>query len=248
MKSLQLLFLVTILSLTINAQDTLTLTSGIKVPAKVLEVNPATVRYKHGNNMTGPDYVEEKSNIVTIKYGNGIIDSFKVVKAAEIIQATNQPTVTIGKIIETPKKQNFTFNKIVSVNNKYYFLNENNERLPRPIGISKIMRTAQSLCVQKPSPALEESLRKTRQCKVRQTVFGITGAPLCLLGFGTTLVSGIIYNESIYSSDEDVAAAGIIAGTVMLTTGISFEIVSIINGHKKKKRLKETVDFYNQNL
>ena len=80
MKSLQLLFLFTILNLTINAQDTLTLTSGAKIPAKVLEINPTTVKYKHFNNITGPDYVEEKSNILTIKYGNGIIDSFKVVK------------------------------------------------------------------------------------------------------------------------------------------------------------------------
>ena len=127
-------------------------------------------------------------------------------------------------------------------------MNENNERLPRAIGISKIMRTSQSLCVQKSIPALEESLRKTRQCKVRQTVFGITGAPLILVGFGTTLISGIIYNESTYSSDEDIASAGIAVGTIILTTGISFEIVSIINGNKKQKRLKETVDLYNQNL
>lgn len=248
MKSFSFLFALLIICLSANAQDTLTLTSGAKIPAKVLEVNPTTIKYKHGNNMTGPDYVEEKSNILAIKYSNGIIDSFKVVKAVQITQATNQPTVTIGKISETPKKQHFTFNKIVSVDNKYYFATESNERLPRAIGISKIMRTAQSLCVQKPSPALEESLRKTRQSKIRQTVFGIVGAPLILVGFGTTLVSGIIYNESSLSSDQEGAAVGLTIGTVILTTGITFEIVSIINGHKKQKRLKETVDLYNQNL
>lgn len=248
MKPYSLLIIILTFCLSAKAQDTLTLNNGTKIPAKVLEINPTTIKYKHGNNMTGPDYVEEKSNIKAIKYANGIIDSFTVVKATQIIQATNQPTVTIGKIIETPKKQHFTFNKIVSVDNKYYFVTENNERLPRAIGISKIMRTAHSLCIQKPSPALEESLRKTRQCKVRQTVFGIAGAPLCLIGFGTTLISGIILNESTYSSDTDPATVGVTIGAMMLTTGISFEIISGINGKKKQKRLKETVDLYNQNL
>ena len=248
MKSIKLLFLLLIFSLGINAQDTLTLSSGAKIPAKVLEINPTTVKYKHSHNITGPDYIEDKANILSIKYGNGLIDSFKVVQAVQPIQSTNQPTVTIGKITESPKKQNGGFNKITSVNNKYYFVNENNERLPRAIGISKIMRTSQSLCAQKQIPALEESLRKTRQCKVRQTVFGITGAPLTLIGFGTTLISGIIYNDSYTSSDQDAAAVGMIIGSMMLTTGITFEIVSIINGNKKQQRLKETVDLYNQNL
>ncbi len=245
MKIIKLLFLFSLITISIKAQDTLTMVNGTKIPAKVIEVNPSTVKYKHLNNITGPDYIEDKSNILSIKYGNGTVDTFKIVTAT---LSTNQPTVTIGKITETPKKQNFSFNKITSVNNKYYFVDENSQVMPRTIGISKIMRTSQSLCAQKKIPALEESLRKTRQCKVRQTVFGIAGAPLTLIGFGTTLISGIIYNESYTSSDEDVASAGIAIGTIMLTTGISFEVISIINGNKKKKRLKETVDLYNQNL
>lgn len=248
MKSFNLVLILMCLNFVVKAQDTLTLKSGAKIPAKVLEVNPTSVKYKHFNNITGPDYVEDKANILTIKYGNGSVDSFKVETTTTPIVSSGQPTVTIGKITEPSKKANASFNKIIQVDNKYYFATENNDRLPRAIGISKIMRTARSLCVQKPSPALEESIKRTRQCKIRQTVFGITGAPLMLVGFISSVSALYVISGGYSTTDSNGATAFGVLGGTFLATGITFEIISGINNNKKKKHLKETVDLYNQNL
>jgi hypothetical protein len=63
--------------------------------AKIVEINQASVKYNRCDNLTGPLYVLDRSEVYTIKYANGIIDSFNVNK---------QPPTTISNPSNNNKK------------------------------------------------------------------------------------------------------------------------------------------------
>ncbi|MES2689668.1 MAG: DUF4190 domain-containing protein [Bacteroidota bacterium] len=63
--------------------DVMILRSGEEVSAKVLEVNSASIRYKKCENLNGPDYFIEKSDVFMIKYANGIKEIIEEPKPGE---------------------------------------------------------------------------------------------------------------------------------------------------------------------
>lgn len=56
------------------AQDTLIMTNGNIVPAKILEVSTEEVRYKRFDNLEGPVFITKTSEINKIKYHSGNTD------------------------------------------------------------------------------------------------------------------------------------------------------------------------------
>jgi hypothetical protein len=56
---------------TVYSQDTITKKSGEIIAVKLLEVNPADVKFKMFDNQDGPVFTVLKSEIQTIKYENG---------------------------------------------------------------------------------------------------------------------------------------------------------------------------------
>ena len=58
------------------AQDVITLRSGETINGKVAEVGISEIRYYKADNVDGPVYVANKSDIVQIVYGNGSKDVF----------------------------------------------------------------------------------------------------------------------------------------------------------------------------
>ena len=54
-----------------QAQDTLYTVSGQKIPAKVVEINQTEIKYKKTNNLDGPVYVIDKTDVALIEYKNG---------------------------------------------------------------------------------------------------------------------------------------------------------------------------------
>lgn len=232
----------------LNAQDTIKFNNGNNVIAKILEVSPTTVKYKQTNYLDGPDYIEEKRNIASISYGNGVKDNFMTVSGtnqADTLRSASQPTVTIGAV-HFPYKNNIPyFSKIGSNNERYFFVDSNNNKISRYIGINRILRTSEDLASQKRNDVLQKSINRTKRNKRMQIGFGIAGAPLIAVGAASSLVATIIYASSTLPEDQAGATAMGIVGGTLLTAGISFEITSIVNGSNKKKRLRETVDLYN---
>lgn len=57
--------------------DIILLKDGTEVPAKVLEINAAEVKYKRCDYIDGPTIVITKSDVRQIKYANGIIELIK---------------------------------------------------------------------------------------------------------------------------------------------------------------------------
>lgn len=77
-------------SLTALAQDKITTVKGDLLEAKVLEVTPDEVRYKKWENLDGPTYSIEKSEVFMIEYENGSKDVFGAGQSASGNSAVQQ--------------------------------------------------------------------------------------------------------------------------------------------------------------
>ena len=64
-------------SFTLNAQDILVKKGGEVENVKVLEVSPTEVKFKKSNNPDGPVFIENRSNLYSIKYQNGEVQLFE---------------------------------------------------------------------------------------------------------------------------------------------------------------------------
>ena len=67
----------------IKAQDTLSMRSGENILVKVIEVGTTEVKYKKLDNLNGPIFSILKSDLLIIKYENGIKDDFSSIKKIE---------------------------------------------------------------------------------------------------------------------------------------------------------------------
>ena len=85
-----------------DVKDIIVLNSRDTVKAKILEVTPTEVKYKKQNYLDGPTFVIYKSDISTITYGNGDVESFvqkeeksAVKESIGDIASTNTDTDTV---------------------------------------------------------------------------------------------------------------------------------------------------------
>ena len=76
MKKILLLFTCAAISLSAFSQDILVRKNGDAENVKVLEVSPAEVKYKKSSNLNGPIFTEKRTDIYSIKYENGEVQSF----------------------------------------------------------------------------------------------------------------------------------------------------------------------------
>ena len=72
------------------SQDTLFLRDGRKVVSKALKISNTEVTYKKVLNMDGPDYVEDKNEIESIKFANGTQEFFKKVQGNPAVKYTSK--------------------------------------------------------------------------------------------------------------------------------------------------------------
>lgn len=88
-------FIFTLVSLitafTIKAQDTIVLKSKLSIVSKVVEVSSENVKYKKIENVTGPDYLINVSEVLEIHFENGFIEkSFYSGKPSLTIEETKR--------------------------------------------------------------------------------------------------------------------------------------------------------------
>lgn len=70
-----------------KAQDVIVMQDGSTVLAKVLKVTKTEVTYKKHNNLQGPDYSANVSDIVSINYENGTKETFNPVVSQTQVQS-----------------------------------------------------------------------------------------------------------------------------------------------------------------
>jgi hypothetical protein len=61
------------------SQDTLFFFNKNKVVAKVSEINISDIKYHRFDNLTGPQYTVNKTEINVIKFANGVVDTIELV-------------------------------------------------------------------------------------------------------------------------------------------------------------------------
>lgn len=69
-------FLLSFIALNVSAQDVIVKKDGSTILSKVLEVSQNEIKYKRFSNIEGPTYTIDKSNLFSINYENGDMDSF----------------------------------------------------------------------------------------------------------------------------------------------------------------------------
>ena len=79
------------LTCTCFAQDVIVTKDARKINAKVTEVNLSDIKYKNFDNMDGPTYTLLKSDIASILYQNGQVETFETGNTPN--QATSPPPV-----------------------------------------------------------------------------------------------------------------------------------------------------------
>ncbi|MCL2246677.1 MAG: hypothetical protein FWC10_06150 [Lentimicrobiaceae bacterium] len=78
------------LSVSACAQDIIVTTKAEKIEAKVIEIELQVVKYKKFNNLEGPTYSINKSDITTIVYQNGNVEVFEQAPANKAAGYNNQ--------------------------------------------------------------------------------------------------------------------------------------------------------------
>jgi len=61
-----------------TASDTIVLLNGNIIDAKIEEITPTEIKYRRADNLSGPLYTINKSEVLSIKYGNGTVEVINV--------------------------------------------------------------------------------------------------------------------------------------------------------------------------
>lgn len=212
----KIIFILLNLSLHLLAQDTIRFKNGEIKAVRVSEVGLSEIKYNMFNNIEGPVYIVNKSDITLIKYLNGHIDTFAVAKSVN-----PAPSVTVIRSTE---------DRIDIMGKKLLY---NGTR--RQIGesrLNKMVNLCQDVTKQnKMIPVLEEmkSYRK-KQYAIGFSCMG-AGIGLAYVGF----MGGLIAEDPAFFIGIPVGAA----------IGITGAIISSVMKHKRVEKKIEVARIYN---
>ncbi len=220
------IFILCTIQLCLNAQDTIYKRTGDVIPSKILEINIKEVSYRRSDLLDGPLFIIHKNEIQKIKYANGAIDSFKVVK--EITKA--QPVVFVN-----PKYIAQDFTKIrPSVRRGTY---KYQGRLLSDRNVFSLAMEKNNLWK---NTDIELNIIASKKYKVLQYSIGYTGA--CIGGIG-------IYASALAggsNSNTNDAALAAFAGILSAGIAVSSQIISFKYKLKRVKHADKVAELYNQ--
>jgi hypothetical protein len=92
------------LSVSVNAQDIITLRNGDQIRARVTEISNAEIRYKNFDNLEGPTRVLQRADIFAINYENGTREVLNPLTSQpqQNQQTTEQPQQSVNQQRQTP--------------------------------------------------------------------------------------------------------------------------------------------------
>jgi hypothetical protein len=91
----------------LSGQDTIRFTNGNATPVKVNEIGDVDIKYNRWDNIMGPVYVVNKSEVRYIRYVNGMKDTFAVVKPKTEPPHIDQNLETPGYVNNPPEPPSF---------------------------------------------------------------------------------------------------------------------------------------------
>jgi hypothetical protein len=211
------LILIIISSVTsLCAQDTIRFTNGNATPVKVNEIGDTEIKYNRWDNITGPVYVCAKSEVLYIRYVNGMKDTFAVAKPKAEIPVHETP----GYVNSTPQQP--AFQQIIFVHKRLYY---DHHRL-NDKSLLVLIRKHPDQGVQN---LMLKDYSKISVYKNNRTI----GLFMLYGGIATTLLSGRFGSG---------AGGALLIGTA---AGISGSIIAVMNKNKCIGKRREIARAYN---
>jgi len=219
-----LFFLATLLlpSVYVFAQDIIVTKDSKRVDAKVFEVNINDVKYKDWDNLDGPLYTILKSDIASILYQNGKVETFSNV---------SQPTLQEKRSGDAP--QGMTLSKFKSMSD-----NEQKEYFEKYVG-GNIYETFY---------AGVKLSRAGKGLLIPGVVISTAGFLCTVLGAAFSESYTYYHNGHYYTSYNYDAENAFLAGLIMMPIGQAIVIASIpvsaIGGAKKRSAQNKFINTY----
>lgn len=220
------IFMLCVIQFCLNAQDSIYKRTGLVIPAKISEVNIKEISYKRADLLDGPLFIINKNEIQKIKYANGTIDSFKVVK--ELAKA---PTV----VFVNPKYIASDFNQIKPSIRRGTYKYQGHLLSDRNV----FLMTLEKNNLWK-NTDIELNVIASKKYKALQYTIGYTGAVVGGIGLYASAIAG---GSSSNSNDAALAA---FAGILSAGIAVSSQIISFRYKLKRVKHADRVAELYNQ--
>ncbi len=218
MKRFLLVAITLLLHFCMNAQDTILKRDGSKILSKILEISGTEVKYKKFGLPDGPDFIEDKSNIQSIRYINGSKDEF------EIQPAKNTPKQRETNVNQY-SQQVYTDNTIEIRGRKFqYHGNQLNDK------------ELHRVLLNKDDPRIEALVKKARTSKGLQYV-GFAGIPVGGFGLGAVVLSAFLKGQE--------ATDVLTFGAVCCAVAVTFPISTLHFYNKRRAYNEEAIELYN---
>jgi hypothetical protein len=221
------------------SQDLIFKTNGDTIKAKITEVGTAGISFKKTSQPDGPTYVENKSDILMIKYANGEVQKFakpvptSTTSVVSMTNSANTNTNSASSNTTATASNNDGKVKIERVGKKYTINGQkaSQKQVYEQLGKSK-------------NPAIVVPLKATKTMGGASKITRIANIPASIGGGFTTLTMGInMYNDiqrGRANSKSYINAITSLAGTLVLP------ITNKILKKKSTKMNDKLIDIYNQ--
>jgi hypothetical protein len=235
MKKLFFFWISLVISITAHSQDIIIKKTGDEIKAKIVEIGINEIKYKRFDFQDGPVYTISKSDVVLIKYENGINE---VINSGSTNNSSNNNNYNNNsQTVVSPPMNNTSSQENVSEKIDYSMGSYNQNG--RYISKSRVINTLRATN----DAQIKALLNKSKRTKVTGNIIATAlGIPLMVAGTVTTLVGvGMII------SDTNPDAAGVATvGGVMAGAGILLEFANIGFQSKSNKAIQEAVAIYNK--
>jgi hypothetical protein len=222
------------------AQDLIYKINGDTIKAKIIEVGTAGISFKKASSPDGPTFVENKSDIIMIKFSNGEIQKFAKsvpTSTASVMTKTNSAnsntTSTSSNTTATASSDQSDKVKIERDGKKYKINGQKatQKQVYEQLGKSK-------------NPAIIVPLKATKTMGGASKIVKIMNYPASIGGGFTTLTMGIDMYNDIQRGRADqksyINAITSLVGTMVLP------ITNKILKKKSGKMNDKLIDIYNQ--
>lgn len=207
------------------SQDTIRFLNNTVKVVKVTEINVDDIKYKRFDNLEGPLYVSSKSEIESIKFSNGLVETFK--------SSENKSQAVVSETISTSSNstnQNTSFEKIVIIDKTKLM------HFGKPMGEARLLRIINNYPESDKKTIMMKEYSSMKSFKKKQYLYGFVG-----LGAGVALPY-IGMMASLVTSDATPVLIGLMGG---ISIGITGAIIANINKQKRLKKKMEIATIYN---
>lgn len=233
-KNLLLLFYV--IGFTGFSQDSLFFINKSVVAAKISEIGISDIKYHRFDNLTGPQYITNKSDIQYIKFENGKIDSIVSVNKTVVSVNSNPQTFNTYNGTQSNSSSSEPTKIEIKSNSRLAYNN-------RGLGERKFEMLIDNFPNLEGKLKLQNEWKTMKKYKAGQFISGFVGLGL---GLATPLVGIAIASSNSYGSSTEqtlqTIGIGIGSGVVLGVTGAT---ISTIFKSKRNKKKVEIARMYN---